>query len=225
MPRGPTGAGCGLDVVVHLYAPEGAPAAAAMVVSTPRPKLTPARAALVSIVDRYAVVATGVSLIEIQKLMYLLQAAGEDLRLHYQARFYGPYADNLRHVLKSLEGHHLQGFGDGSRKVRQAEMITVLPDAAEEAADALEGRHATIDRIERVLRLAEGFESAYGLELLASTHWVTVRDQSIGDLDGVVRRIQSWNRRKARMFTAAHIEAAWSRLRGQGWLTPLPAAV
>ena len=71
-------------------------------------------------IDQYSQVALLVSLIEIHKLMYFLQEAGEDLKLRYQANFYGPYADNLRHVLKSLEGHQLEGFGDGSKKVRRS---------------------------------------------------------------------------------------------------------
>ena len=40
-----------------------------------------------------------VTLIEIHKLMYFMQEAGEPLRLNYAKHHYGPYADNLRHVL------------------------------------------------------------------------------------------------------------------------------
>ena len=214
-----------LNVIVHAYAPEGAPAAADMVVSTPRPKLTLGKAALVSMVDRYSMVATGVSLIEIHKLMYFLQEAGQDLRLRFQAKYYGPYADNLRHVLKSLEGHHLRGFGDGSQKIRQAELIVVLPGAAEEATNVLTESDELTGRVQRVLELAESYESAYGLELLASVHWVASRKEDIDDLDGVISRVQSWNRRKQRMFTKDHIEAAWRRLRDHGWLSSIPTMV
>ena len=207
-----------LDVVVHLYAPEGAPNAADMVISTPRPRLTSNTAALVSVIDQYSHAALFVSLIEIHKLMYFLQEAGEDLRLQYQAKYYGPYADNLRHVLKSLEGHHLEGFGDGSKKVREAEPITVLPDGAREASEALSGNRQIAERIQRVLELVEGYESAYGLELLASVHWKAVREGAIGDLSEVTKRVQSWSQRKQRMFTAQHIESAWQRLHDHGWL-------
>ncbi len=207
-----------LDVVVHLYAPEGAPNAADMVVSTPRPRLTTNTAALVSVIDQYSQVALFVSLIEIHKLMYFLQEAGEDLRLQYQAKYYGPYADNLRHVLKSLEGHHLEGFGDGSKKVREAEPITLLPGGAREASEALAENHQIAERIQRVLELVEGYESAYGLELLASVHWKAVREGAIDDLSEVTKRVQSWSQRKQRMFTAQHIESAWQRLHDHGWL-------
>ena len=207
-----------LNVVVHLYAPEGAPNAADMVVSTPRPRLTTNTAALVSVIDHYSHAALFVSLVEIHKLMYFLQEAGEDLRLHYQAKYYGPYADNLRHVLKSLEGHHLEGFGDGSKKVRVAEPITLLPGGAREASEALAEDHQIAERIQRVLELVEGYESAYGLELLASVHWMAAREGAIDDLSEVTKRVQSWSQRKQRMFTAQHIESAWQRLHDHGWL-------
>ena len=207
-----------LDVVVHLYTPEGAPDAADMVISTPRPKLTTNTAALVSVIDQYSHAALLVSLIEIHKLMYFLQEAGEDLKLRYQANIYGPYADNLRHVLKSLEGHQLEGFGDGAKKVREAEPITVLPGGAREASEALTENHQIAERIQRVLELVEGYESAYGLELLASVHWMAAQEGTVDDLSGVTERVQSWSKRKQRMFTAQHIESAWQRLHDHGWL-------
>ena len=138
--------------------------------------------------------------------------------MDYQAKIYGPYADNLRHVLKSLEGHQLEGFGDGSKKVCEAEPITVLPGGAREASEALAGNHRIAERIQRVLELVEGYESAYGLELLASVHWKSVREGNVDDLSGVTKRVQSWSRRKRRMFTAQHIEFAWQRLHYHGWL-------
>ena len=211
----------GLEAEVHVYAPEGAPAAADMKVSTPRPSLTPGKAALVAMVQRYATLAFDASLIEIQKLMYLLQEAGEPLNLRYEAQRYGPYADNLRHVLKALEGHFLEGFGDGSAQVGAAEPIRVLDGAADEAASVLDGE-PIVERMERVLDLINGFESAYGLELLATVHWVGTRDGVGDDLHALTKRVQKWSRRKQRMFTEMHIEVAWNRLQGEGWLTPYP---
>jgi hypothetical protein len=37
--------------------------------------------------------------------MYFMQEAGEPLRLQYVKHHYGPYAENLRHVLNAVEGH------------------------------------------------------------------------------------------------------------------------
>lgn len=215
----------GLDTEVLLYAPTATPSAAQMPIATDRPTLTPGKAALVAAANRYDAFGFGTSLIEIQKLMYFLQEAGEPLRLHYEAKLYGPYADNLRHVLKALEGHHLRGFGDGSKTVKEAEPIEVLPGAADEAEKALAKNAEIGERLARVLALAQGYETPYGMELLATVHWAMTHDVADpGDLDSVVERVQSWNRRKARMFTAEHIAAAWEHLRSQGWArVPQPA--
>jgi AMP-binding enzyme len=137
----------------------------------------------------------------------------------------GPYADNLRHVLKAVEGHHLRGFGDGSMKVQEAEVIEILPGAAAEADAALSRNPVVVERMDRVLRLVDGFESPYGLELLASVHWAAVHDDRgpSDELDVAVQRVQEWSGRKQRMFTEDHIATAFERLREQGWLARLPA--
>ena len=60
------------------------------------------------------------SLVEVQKLAYFLQSAGESLRLEYKAHYYGPYADNLRKALRNIEGHYTRGVGDGRNTRRRA---------------------------------------------------------------------------------------------------------
>ncbi len=209
----------GLDIEVLFFSPGGTPSAGDMVIATPRPPLTHGRAALVTMVDRYSCVALGASLIEIQKLMYLLQEAGEPLRLQYQAQHYGPYADNLRHVLKAIEGHYLKGFGDGSAPISEAELIQVLSGAAQEAAQILQGK-PIIARMERVLNLIKGYESAYGLELLATLHWIATKNNIGADLEKVSAKVKSWNRRKQQMFTTEHIKTAFHHLFEHDWLTP-----
>jgi O-acetyl-ADP-ribose deacetylase (regulator of RNase III) len=213
-----------LDTEVLVFPPASPPAASAMSVATPRPVLSPGKAALVGMVGRYALVGLGASLIEIQKLMYFLQEAGEVLSLPYEPARYGPYADNLRHVLKAVEGHHLRGFGDGSKKVQVAEIIETLPGAMAEADAALSLNPAVVERMDRVLRLVDGFESAYGLELLASVHWVSTHDDRgpTDELDVAVQRVQEWSGRKQRMFTEDHIAIAFERLQANGWLTKVP---
>jgi O-acetyl-ADP-ribose deacetylase (regulator of RNase III) len=214
-----------LDVSVTIFQPAGSPKAADMPIATERPVLTPGKAGLVAVIDRYRQVALGASLIEIQKLMYFLQESGEDLRLRYEAALYGPYADNLRHVLKALEGHHLQGYGDGSSKVREAESIELIDGAAAEALSELDANPAMVEHIDRVMSLVDGFESPYGLELLASVHWVATHheDGPTNDLSEIIVRVQKWSRRKQRMFTEEHIEAAVERLRDHDWLAGAPA--
>ena len=42
-----------------------------------------------------------------------MQAAGEPLKLKFAEGPYGPYAENLRHVLNAMEGHLISGYADG----------------------------------------------------------------------------------------------------------------
>jgi O-acetyl-ADP-ribose deacetylase (regulator of RNase III) len=97
------------NVRALVYKQAGTPPVEQMVNRTERPKLTPGRAAVLALMNRYLVPGYlyRLSLLELQKLAYFLQVAGEPLRLKYEAFRYGPYADNLRHVLNRLEGHYI----------------------------------------------------------------------------------------------------------------------
>lgn len=205
---------------VHLYSPEGAPEAAAMPDRTAKPRWTRLRLALVALVDRYSArTMTGdASLVEIQKLMYFLQEAGEPLKLEFVRGRYGPYADNLRHALKDVEGHFLIGYGDGSAKVSEAEPLRSVPDAAHEALSRVVGTPIG-GRIEDVLGLVSGFESSYDLELLATVHWIAEHEGVGDDIEGIVAFVRGWSARKRGTFSNRHIRAAQQHLRDRGWLT------
>lgn len=211
-------------VEVLLYAPSGPPAAAGMPTAEARPHMTLGRAALIGLLARYGRrAADDASLIETQKLMYFLQFAGEPLKLNFENHHYGPYADNLRHVLRLVEGQFLSGFGDGAVAVQQAEPLTLLPGAEEAAAPVLAEHPETVIRIDRVLDLVEGFESAYAMELLATVHWVAAHNELV-DEDRIVAAVREWSPRKGRMFTPAHIRTALDTLRARGWLQELASA-
>ncbi|HEV8651483.1 MAG TPA: macro domain-containing protein [Actinomycetes bacterium] len=214
------------EVNVLLYAPSGAPAPEEMQVATKRPTMTPSRATLVGILDRYIEPGFGVSVLEIQKLVYFLQAAGEPLRLDFAPARYGPYAESLNHVLQNVEGHYLRGYGDRSRRVAEGPPLELLPGAADEARAFLGDHPGTRDRLDRVAGLIEGFDTPYGLELLATVHWVATRldPAAATDPEVTVKRVQAWSPRKGRLFTEQHIKLAWERLRDHGWLTPEPRA-
>lgn len=211
------------DVDVQLYPPEGAPAAADMPVAAEQPPMTPGRAALIQLLSQYSRHALDdASLVEAQKLAYFLQVAGEPLRLEFVGHHYGPYADALRHVLATIEGHYISGFGDGSAPVQQAELLRLLPGAEQAATGELVDRPETASHLARVQKLIEGFETPYGLELLATVHWVLQHRTGATD-DSVVEAIRSWSPRKGRMFTPEHIKTALTALRDRGWAPALAA--
>lgn len=210
----------GLDSVIWLYPPEGAPAARDMVERRPKPPLNLALASLLAMMHDYrAVTLEAPSVIEVQKLMYFLQEAGQDLKLTFERGRYGPYSDRLRQVLVEMEGHYLLGFGDGSARVSDAEPLQLIDDGGDEAAVILGDHLELSSRMARVLELAQGFETPYGLELLASTHWVSTHHEGAAeDPQLAIRVVREWTPRKKHLFQDAHVRDAWQRLHETGWL-------
>ena len=214
------------EVRTLLFAPDGSPDAADMPNRTTEPELTTGRAALIALVDGYlkGLLDPNVTLLEIHKLMYFLQEAGQDLKLQYEAQLYGPYARNLRHVLNRLEGHMLTGFGDGSD--RPDKPIELVAGAVEKATKYLADDRQTLSRMARVQKLIEGFEDPYGLEVLSSVHWVMCHDSRARDsVEEAIKRVQNWNLRKRKLIKPAHIEAAWRRLHREEWATESRSAI
>jgi O-acetyl-ADP-ribose deacetylase (regulator of RNase III) len=204
------------DVEFFLFEPAGAPAAARIVNRTRRPKLTRARAALLGLMESYLVglMDVEVSLLEIHKLAYFLQKAGESsLKLRFKRAPYGPYAENLRHVLVTLEGHYIVGYGEGGDDPRKP--IELIGEAADEGITFLGGHPDTLDRFKRVSHLIEGFESAFGVELLATVHWVADQ-QGARSADEAISKVHVWNDRKLK-FTPHQIRSAWDRLDKLCW--------
>lgn len=204
------------DVEVRLFEPQGAPDPKSMKVKTKRPRMTPGRAAILKVLDSYRALEYGLSRIEVQKLAYFLQEAGEDLKLTFVKHRYGPYSEQLRHALNSMEGHFIRGVGDG---VVEAE-IEPVKEALAEADEFIGGsEHAALqEHVARVARLIEGFQSPYGMELLATVHWIATREPGVQKFEHVVTAARNWNERKATLMQPAHLRAAWDRLCAQGWL-------
>ncbi len=207
------------DVEWRVYPPQTAPNANAMINTTARPAMTEGRAAVIGLIQQYTSTGFGyrLSLLEVQKLVYFLTAAGEPLnKVVFQKHHYGPYADVLRHVLNRMEGHFISGFADGLNKPETP--IELKIDAAEEALMFLAAHKKTKQRFDKVATLIEGFESQNGMELLSTVHWVATQEstEQLSD-EQVVERVHAWNPRKAAM-KPVHILAAWSRLQEQSWL-------
>jgi O-acetyl-ADP-ribose deacetylase (regulator of RNase III) len=203
------------DVKILIYEPIGAPKAEQIRIGTERPNITEGRAALIYLMAHYGILGYRFSLLEIQKLMYFLQAAGQPLRLNYVKKQYGPYAENLNHVLQWVEGHYLRGYGDRSGKAS----VYLLPDAEAEADQFLNGAPEIQDRLQKVIELIEGFETPYGLELLATVHWLAGEDPNVKENPkAAVEGFEAWNQRKREYFKPEHIFTVWERLRSFGWL-------
>ncbi|CAO4184641.1 O-acetyl-ADP-ribose deacetylase (Regulator of RNase III), contains Macro domain [Methylorubrum populi] len=186
--------------------------------------LTPARALVVELVRRYAVLGFECSLLEVQKLAYLLESAIETasipnpLKLAFKAHRYGPYADRLRHLLDGIDGTYLHcekrladagpldlvRFEDSQRD----RVATYLKSEGKEYIDVLEATAGLID----------GFESPYGMELLATVHWLMYREGVKPEIEAIMHGIKNWPggsgsaARKARIFDERVVRLAVERL-------------
>jgi O-acetyl-ADP-ribose deacetylase (regulator of RNase III) len=202
------------DLNVIVYEPNSAPVATK---SREVPKMTAGRAALVVLMHRYlgGLMDPFVTLLEAHKLMYFMQEAGEPLRLQYAKAPYGPYAENLRHVLRAVEGHLVAGYADGGDAPDK--QIELVPGAMKDAEAFLREKQETVGRFDRVGKLVEGFETPFGLELLATVHWV-VKHENATSAEDAATKVYAWNDRK-KHFSPRQISVAYDTLREKGWLT------
>lgn len=188
-------------------------------------KLTPARALIAELVRRYWVLGMECSLLEIQKLAWLLERAivaeGLDnpLDLRFEANRYGPYADRLRHLLDGLDGSYLQS----EKRINDCGPLDVIwfNDAKRDKVALYLNTEARdyLPALEKTAALIDGFESPFGMELLASVDWLLAESQTTPDPESVMEGVRHWPggarsaQRKLKLFDRAKVELALERLK------------
>ena len=204
------------DLEVVLFDPGGGPIDDRPNRSTDVPRMTRGRASVIILMNRYVhgLLDPFVTLLEIHKLLYFTQNAGEDLKLQFNKARYGPYAENLRHVLRRMEGHHIMGYRDGGDA--PGKQLDLVPGAVEDAEKFLSGFPETGQRLERVFELVDGFESSFGLELLSTVHWVANQGPNLTD-EQIIFHTYAWGLHK-RQFSERQIRLALDVLRRNAWL-------
>ncbi|MBV9867535.1 MAG: macro domain-containing protein [Abitibacteriaceae bacterium] len=210
------------EVQVLLFPPQSVPNAATMAAPPKVPNMREKSALYVKLLAQYSMVDLEFSQLELQKLAYLLQATGEPLKLHFQQMRYGPAASEIAPMLSRWEHHWTLGFGDGTGGIR--EPILLKPEVIEKANIFLR-EHPVPEseaRVQKVLQLIEGMDTALGLELLATVHWVARHTPAAArNPEDAVKLVHNWNDRKQKEFSQDYIHKAWNRLNEQGWLQNL----
>lgn len=209
------------DLRIVVFEPGEAPETQQMPKRRSVPKMTPGRAALVGLMDRYlgGLLDPFVTLLEVHKLMYFMKVSGEPAveKLRVVKGLYGPYAENLTHVLREIEGYFISGYRDGGDQPDK--QLELVPGAVADANAFLEKHPATRARFDQVVELVAGFESSFGLELLSTVHWVITQESAI-NLDDLISRVYGWSDRKKR-FSARQIGLAADVLAKKGWVEPV----
>ena len=173
--------------------------------------LTPARAMLLYLMYQYEIYGEQSSLFVANKLAYFLQRSGENLKLDFKPHLYGPYAVQLNHVIGYLNGVYLKGMEQN--QIKPFEPLILNYNKVEEINRYVETQLSFEQkhRLQDVLKLINGFESTFSLELLASVDYVQ-QVKKTKDLDLLIQEIKGWNPRKANMFEERHIKIAAEHL-------------
>ncbi len=179
--------------------------------------LTPARAMLLYALKDYQVLGYSINLLVAQKIAYFLQRIGEPLNLQYEKGHYGPYSNRLQHLLKYLNGYYLN-FKHEETKPSSTISINHFEKVISYTQKELDTNQ--LERLKKVKELIEGFESPYGLELLATVDYVS-QNGNIENTDEIISKIGEWTERKKEIMKPIHIQVAHKRLKEyyrQQWL-------
>ncbi len=187
--------------------------------------LTPARALIAELVRRYSVLGLECSNLEVQKLAWFLhrtidaQRLPDPLDLRFSANRYGPYADRLRHLLNGLDGSYLHC----EKRLSDAGPLDAIwfednkrPDLEEYLATSEAQLYKPA--LETATAIIDGFESPYGMELLATVDWLISEEDAAPTVDGIRNALAKWStgksaaRRKQALFDDGMITLALSQL-------------
>ncbi|MDY6215264.1 macro domain-containing protein [Actinobacillus porcinus] len=187
-------------------------------------ELTLTRALISELVRKYWALGIDCSLLEIQKLVWFLQrnidklGLKNEMKAKFRPHFYGPYADNINHLLNKLDGSYLladKRIPDSSpndviwfNNEKEQILSLYLASIPKEYKRALS---STLDII-------AGFESPFGLELLSTVDWLLENDKCQPNVESLRNGLKTWKsnkwaiERKLRIFTDNDLELALNKL-------------
>ena len=174
-------------------------------------ELTPARALFVYLLKNYQILGYQINLLVAQKIAYFMQRFGENLRLNYEKGTYGPYSNNLNHLLKLINNAYIRYNQNDNSPMTNVEIIS------EKYPQVFEYYHSNIseeqkERATKLLKFIEDFESPYGLELLATIDFIST-ETGKKDISEIENEISHWTTRKREIMKPKHIQLAYERLR------------
>jgi O-acetyl-ADP-ribose deacetylase (regulator of RNase III) len=200
-------------------------------------RLTPARALIADLVRRYSILGMECSLLEIQKLAWFLERAVEKrapdnpLNLQFKAHKFGPYANRLDHLLNNLDGSYLHC----EKRISDAgplDSIWFDDSRTDYLLTYLKGSEARpyLEALELTAKLIDGFESPFGMELLASVDWLLTKEGSEPSVQSIRSGLAHWpsdktsGERKLKLFDERVVDAALQRIKSSTWLNPTATA-
>ena len=161
--------------------------------------LTQARALLVYMLDRVQREGNEATAFSAVKSVYFLQKFGAEkiFNMKFEKYIYGPYCDQVRHVLHAIDGGYIRGFADMTKK--PFEPFDVIPEKMSEVKYKVESDILLNDIVTRTCQFLDGFWDDFSLELMSSVDYlISVRPDA--SVDEVYDLLGAWNERKKKLF-------------------------
>ena len=187
--------------------------------------LTPARALIAEMIRRYWILDIGCTLIEAHKLAWFLRRTIQQMRipdplhLHFTPDRYGPYANQLRHLIDNMDGSYLHC----AKRLADANALDIIwfdETKRDELENYLHSQEMSVylPAIEATDMLIDGFQSPIGMEVLATVDWLIEREGIEPTMEEIKRGIEQWPAgkqyadRKKKLFNDQLLELALRRL-------------
>lgn len=186
--------------------------------------LTPERAMIAELIRQYWVLGMECSLLEIQKLAWFLQRVinsmeiKDPLKLQFEPHLYGPYANNLSHLLNAIDGSYLKS----DKRIPDASPLDVVyfDDSKKDILSLYLKTEAQeyLPALKKATQIIDGFESPFGMELLSTVDWLIIREGCEPSLSGIRQGMNNWPAgskwalRKSRLFDDRSIIFALEQL-------------
>lgn len=131
-------------------------------------------------------------------------------RMKFSRGRYGPYSVQVEYLLKSVNGKYIHGLEEMDPK--PFEDLELEYNLKQEVSDYV---HMLSDEklghVRKVLKLVEGFESAFALEILATVAYIMAASPMIS-FEETVMEVGQWSERKKRLFKEEYIRIAYDRI-------------
>ena len=188
-------------------------------------KLTVGRALVAEVIHRYGVLGFDCSLLEVQKLTWILtrtirqQGLADPMKLNFVAGRYGPFTPQLTHMLDALDGSYLHC----DRRLADARPFDAIHVDAERLPKLTAFLRTAagapfVAALDATDTLIDGFQSPLGMESLATVDWLLTHDEVTPTVTAVRRALARWPggdgsaERKVTLFSDKLIAAAVGRL-------------
>lgn len=157
----------------------------------------------------------GYTKISLQKIVYFLQVLGVNFEVKFTKNIYGPYSSTLARALIAMSDAKALIDSD-----IEAETVRTSASGYSVASDYLENDQLDLANSisEKLSQLISGFESSFGLELLASVHYLAINHE-MRDLSELTVQLHDWSERKQNLFSKDVVSNALERLKEDRILT------